>query len=393
MRTLGLILAILAIGGGGWYGYSRFVEGSAGDDFVLEPLERGTIIKTVSATGTIEPVTKVIVGSQVSGNILNWYADFNDPVTEGFVLAELDPDRFQTAYKQAMAEVAIARAGEEETRVRYDDAERERARLEKLMERGTASENEWLVAKANSDAALAAWHGAQAQVEAAEARLASAKVDLDRTIIRSPIDGVVISRTIDVGQTVAASLQAPELFLIANNLTHMRVNANVAEADVGLITEGRPANFRVDAYPERVFEGVISQIRFNATIVDGVVTYVTLIDVMNDDLALRPGMTANVTVEVAKAEDVIRIPNAALRFSPLPPGEMGALYAKRSESNKPKIWIVADGKPRPVEIETGLSDGSYTQLVQGDFEDGDEIIVERNWIPGRGRADPTRSLR
>lgn len=397
MKTITLIITAAVIAGGSYFGYTRFSTKQAADAFVLRPLQRGTIIQTVSATGTIEPITKVIVGSQVSGNILRWHADFNDRVTEGFVLAELDPDRFQTAYNQASAELAMAQAREEEAAVRYKDAERERLRISKLMDTFTASENELLVATATADAAMAAWHAAQASVKSAEAQLNAAKVDLDRTIIRSPIDGVVITRNIDIGQTVAASLQAPELFLIANNLERMQVNANVAESDVGLIEEGKPATFRVDAYPDRVFEGKISQIRYDATILDGVVTYVTIIEVNNPDLVLRPGMTANVTFEVAKVENVLRIPNAALRFSPQP-FDAGTGGPPRQGSRVPTVWTLdGKGEPRPVEIRTGLSDGSFTELVEGPLKEGDRIITERNWrgrsSGGSGRPDLTRSMR
>lgn len=393
MKGLGILIALTALGGSAWWGYSHFLGGDGEGLYIIKELEKGRIVRTVSATGTIEPVTKVIVGSQVSGNIKKWYADFNDQVTEGFVLAELEPDRFITAHNQAKAELAIARAREEESRVRYEDAERERKRIAGLLERATASDNELKVAAANANAAEAAWHASQAEVEAAEARLNAAAVDLDRTIIRSPIDGVVISRTIDVGQTVAASLQAPELFLIANNLTHMQVNANVAESDVGLIRENMPARFTVDAHPDRTFHGVITQIRYNPTILDGVVTYVTLIDVKNDDLALRPGMTANVTFEVAAVDDVIRVPTAAVRFSPRPLNEKPPAHLLAGSTKKSTVWIPGNGEPQPVEIELGLSDGTYSALVAGPLNVGDGVIVDRNWLAGSRRRDPSRTLR
>lgn len=280
--------------------------------------------------------------------------------------------------------------------MRFKDAQREADRIRKLSETNTASENEFLVAQAAAEAAEAVWHGAQASVNAAQALLNAATVDLDRTIIRSPIDGVVISRTIDVGQTVAASLQAPELFLIANELERMQVNANVAESDVGLIQEGKHAHFRVDAYPDRDFTGTISQIRYNATIVDAVVTYVTLIEADNDDLALRPGMTANVTFEVAKAEKAVRIPNSALRFSPIPPDASGRSAKTSGMAPSPTVWVLdAKGEPQAVQVDTGLSDGTYTELVGSALAEGDKVITERNWRGGRGggRPDPSRTMR
>lgn len=394
MKSLGIILAVTAIGAGGWIGYNKYAAQSPSDTFVLKKLDRGDITQTVSATGTIEPVTKVIVGSQVSGNIMKWYADFNAKVPAGFVLAELDPDRFKTALNQAKAEVLTAKAREEEARVRHKDAQRERKRIQELMDKSNASENEFLIAQAAEDAAMAAWHAAQAGVEAAEANFNSAQVDLDRTIIRSPIDGVVISRNIDVGQTVAASLQAPELFLIANDLTRMQVNANVAESDIGLIAEGRPASFRVDAYPNRTFTGTISQIRYNATILDGVVTYVTLIEVKNEDYALRPGMTANVTFEVAKVANVVRIPNAALRFNPFPPDSTTASRGNRGGPRVPTVYVIDKKDPKAMQVQIGLSDGAYTELVAGSLQEGSAVITERSW-QGRdsSRANPMQSMR
>lgn len=393
MKPLGVILAIAAVGGGGWFGYSRlYGSNNGGNQFVLHDLKRGAIIKTVAATGTVEPLVKVIVGSQVSGIIKKWHADFNDRVESGFVLAELDTDRFQTALDQVKASLVLAEARAEEAAVRFKDADREAKRIRKLNEQKHASENEYLVVKAVADAAQAAWNGAKAQVEQANAALEAAQVDLSHTFIKSPIDGIVIARNIEDGQTVAASLQAPELFVIANDLRRMQVNANVSESDIGLISEGKPARFTVDAYPGRTYHGRISQIRFNPTVMDNVVTYVTLIQVDNEDLTLRPGMTANVSFEVAKADNVIRIPNSALRFSPAPPG-MGGIGANRAGG--PKVYQLVDGRPKSASIKVGLSDGEYTELTSGALSEGDAIITERNWSggSGRGRRDVTRMFR
>jgi HlyD family secretion protein len=392
MKPTWVIIAIVGAGVGGWFAYGRYFAEEEEAGFVTKALDRGDIIKTVAATGTIEPMVKVVVGSQVSGNIKKWYADFNARVTEGCVLAEIDPDRFQTAHDQAVANLAQAKAREEEAHVRYKDAERECKRIAGLFDGNIASENEFLIAQADQDAARAAWHAAQANVLSADAALNEAKVDLDRTIIRSPIDGVVIARNIEDGQTVAASLQAPELFVIANDLKQMQVNANVSESDIGEIEEGGPATFRVDAYPTRTFSGTISQIRYNATDVDGVVTYVTLIEVQNEDLALRPGMTANVTFEVAKAENVLRVPNAALRFKPTPP----ELTKPEPEKGlrQPAVYVLENGQAVKKEVEIGLSDGALTELRGGPLKAGDLVITERSWRAGAGRQrDITRSLR
>lgn len=395
MKILGLILALVAVGSGGWLGYEKYFSPQEQGGFVLKPLDRADIIKTVSATGTIEPLVKVIVGSEVSGIIRKWFKDFNAPVNTGDVLAEIDPDRFQRAHDQAEANLALAGAREEELLVRYKDAERERRRLDNLFHLNNASENELLLAQAEEDAARAAWHGAQASVQSAKAALGATKVDLKRTIIRSPIDGVVISRNIEDGQTVAASLQAPELFIIANDLRRMQVNANVSEADIGLIEEGKPAFFRVDAYPSKTFTGTIFQIRYNATDVDGVVTYITLIKVSNDELMLRPGMTANVTFEVAKAENVVRIPNAALRFDPRPKDRLDRSNRRNKGPRKPALFVLKDGAPVREEVDIGLSDGKWSELRSDNLKEGDSVIIERTWQgrSGSRRPDLTRTLR
>jgi len=392
MKFLGVILALAALGGGGYFGYQKWSGEDSENEFVLAKLTRGDITKTVSATGTVEPLVKVVIGSQVSGQIMKWYTDFNAPVTAGMIMAELDPQRFKSARDQAAADLAIAKAGEEEARVRHKDLIRERDRLKNLRSSLSASENEWLVAAAAADAAEAAWHGAQARVESAEALLSAVEVDLDRTTIRAPMDGVVISRDIDVGQTVAASLQAPTLFTIANDLSNMQVNANVSEADIGLIKEGMSSSFTVDAYPTRTFHGTISQIRYNATVLDSVVTYVTLIQVKNEDLALRPGMTANVTFEVAKAENVIKLPNAALRFNPVPPTP-NAPPASTQRSTGPTVYQLVNGRPKALPVKIGLSDGTSTELVQGEIDEGDEVVTDRDWSAGTRRPDLTQSLR
>src|SRR5262249_3110597 len=316
MRTLIIIGVLAALGAGGWYGYTAITGRSTGEEFVLSPVDRGDIVASVSATGTVEPTTKVLVGSQVSGTAIKWYADFNAPVKSGDLLVELDPQRYKTDVMQRGAAVKTAEARVEESKVRLKDAKREATRLEGLRKRNAASENEYMIAAMQAEAADATLHANEALLDAARAELGSAEVDLSRTRIMSPIDGVVVSRDIDVGQTVAASLQAPTLYTVAADLRKMQVHANVAESDVGRIKEGMDARFPVDAFPDRRFAGKVSQVRYNPTVVDNVVTYVTVIDVENSELLLRPGMTATVTFEVAKVANALRVPNAALRFTP-----------------------------------------------------------------------------
>lgn len=318
-KRSGTLLFLALLFGGGWYGYNKIWAAPPPPQYRTSEVDRGKIVATVTATGTIQPLVTVLVGSQVSGTILRWNADFNQQVKKGDVLAEIDPDRFRRELDMRTAAVAVARANLEQARVRLADGTRERKRIEGLFQKGTASENELLIVQAAEAERQAAVQAGEAQVQVAEAERQASQVDLDRTIISSPIDGVVISRDIDAGQTVAASLQAPTLFTIAADLRAMQVHANLSETDVGQIRAGMQAEFTVDAYPGRKFRGTVSQVRFNPTIVDNVVSYITIIDVDNEDLALRPGMTATVAFEVARVDDVLTVPNAALRFRPRSP--------------------------------------------------------------------------
>ena len=279
---------------------------------------RGVIADTVGATGTLEAVTTVQVGSQVSGIIQNLSADFNSIVREGEVIARLDPSLFQTQIEQAQANLVRAQADVERQRVSVDDAKAKLVRAEGLAARNLIPQTELEAAIVAVRLAEAQIKSSEAQVTQAEASLNQTEVNLQHTIITAPIDGIVISRAVDVGQTVAASMSAPELFVLAADLTKMRVIANIDEADVGRIRPGQPVTFTVDAYAAEEFEGTVSQIRLEPIVLQNVVTYATVIDVPNPDLALKPGMTATVTLEIARRDDVVRIPNAALRFRPTP---------------------------------------------------------------------------
>ena len=396
MKRLLFLLVVLGLAGGGWYYWDREWSRPPPPQFQTAKVSRASIISTVSATGTIEPLVKVLVGSQVSGTVMKWYADFNQTIEKGSKLAELDQDRYQRNLDQREAAVAVAKAQAEQAKVKYEEAVREVARLEPLHKDNMASDKEYLDAKGLMREMLAAWHAAEAQVLAAEAERKAAAVDLDKTVIRSPISGVVISRDIDEGQTVAASLQAPTLFTIAADLRKMRVNANVNENDIGRIREGMTAEFSVDAYPGRKFFGRVGQVRYNPTIVENVVTYTTLIDVQNDDLALRPGMTATIAFEVARADDVLSVPTAALRFRPGGPGggPAGGFGGRRESSSqpaKPTIYTLAGGQPVPVPIEVGLSDGSRTEIVSSELKEGATIITGQSIDSTRPR-DPARAM-
>lgn len=310
-----LLLGLTLTGAGAWWYYT-----SAAPEFEPEvrtvEVTRGDIVESVAATGALEAVTTVQVGSQVSGIIQDLYVDYNAIVREGEVIMRLDPSLFETQLEQARANLLRAEADVERLRVGVDDANTQHRRSVELAAQD-------LIAAAELDSAQVAVRSAEAQLKSAEAQVVQAQaslnqnqVNLDHTVIRSPIDGIVISRLVDVGQTVAASLQAPELFTIAADLTKMRVVANVDESDVGRIRPRQRVSFVVDAYPDEPFGGAVSQIRLEPIVQQNVVTYATVIDAPNPDLKLKPGMTATATIEVARRDDVLRVPNAALRFRP-----------------------------------------------------------------------------
>jgi HlyD family secretion protein len=288
----------------------------AGGPLATATVDRADISEVVGATGALEAVVTVQVGSQVSGTIQNLYADFNSEVKKGSVLARLDPSLFQARLGQVKASLISARANVERSRAEAADASQKYVRAQELAEQKLVPVNDLESAKAASDGAAAQLKASLAAVSQAEANVNQAEVDLDHTVISTPIDGVVIARNVDVGQTVAASFTAPVLFVIAQDLTKMRVNAAIDEADVGRILPDQDVSFHVDAYPERAFMGRVDQVRLQPTTVQNVVTYNTIIAVENAELKLRPGMTATVSVIVKKADQVLRIPQAALRYRP-----------------------------------------------------------------------------
>ena len=307
------VLAFVAVA----VAYFRFNDVAA-ETPVLNSAEvtRGAVVSTVEATGTLEAVTTVQVGTQMSGVIKTLHADFNSKVRRGMVIAELDPSLFDTQVEQARATVVRLEAEVERARIQSDDAQVKLRRARELFEKQLVAANDLESAESTARAAEAAVKAAEAQVVQARASLNQGQVNLSHTIIRSPIDGVVIARNVDVGQTVAASMTAPTLYVIARDLSEMRVNASIDESDIGEIQPGQPVRFRVDAYPERTFTGTVWQVRLQPEVQQNVVSYVTVIDVPNPDLKLKPGMTAAVTIETARADEVVRVPNAALRFRP-----------------------------------------------------------------------------
>jgi HlyD family secretion protein len=316
MKKLVVTVLVLAVIGGGGYWYYRYSKKPAPPTVTTSPVTRGDIVETVGATGTLQAVTTVQVGTQVSGTIQSLYADFNSLVKKGQVIARLDPSLFQTQIEQARANLVRAQADLERLRVALNDAQTKLNRAHELSNRQLLPRSDLDTAEVNVQSAEAQIKSQEAQIRQAQATLNQNQVNLDHTVITAPIDGLVISRNVDVGQTVAASMQAPTLFVLAADLTKMQVLANLDESDVGRIRPNQVVTFRVDAYPNDTFRGTVSQVRLEPKVQQNVVTYATVIDVPNNDLRLKPGMTANVNVEISRASGVLRIPNSALRFRP-----------------------------------------------------------------------------
>lgn len=336
------------------------------------PVTRGPLTQLVTATGTLNPVVNVQVGSQVSGNIQKLFADFNSKVKAGDVVAQIDPAIFQATVTQAEGDLAAAQAALELARLNA-------ARTQELV----AKQNS---ARADLDQATANLHQAEANVKIKQGALAKVKTDLEHCTITSPIDGVVISRNVDVGQTVAASLQAPVIFTIANDLTKMQIDANVAEADVGAVAMEQDVDFTVDAFPFRTFRGKVVQVRNAPITVQNVVTYDTVIGVSNEEQKLKPGMTANVSIIVAHRDNVLQVKNAAFRFrpadsSPTPnqsaPSKSGPRGAGSRERRAERtIYVLPSGasNPKAVPIKVGISDGVVTEVTEG-LKEGDRVVT------------------
>ncbi len=390
-------LALLAAAGGGYYWTNRAAETPT---IETAAVTRGDIIETVDATGTLEAVTTVQVGTQVSGTIQSLRADFNSHVTRGQLIAELDPSVFETQVEQAAATVVRLEADADRATLQLQDAQRKLTRARELAEMRLIPPTDLETAEATAQQAQAAVRSASAQIMQARAALGQSKVNLAHTRITAPIDGIVISRNVDVGQTVAASMQAPTLFVIARDLTQMRVNASIAESDIGKIQTGQRVSFRVDAYPEEIFSGQVSQVRLNPLVEQNVVSYVTVIDVPNVELKLKPGMTATVTVEVARSANVLRVPNAALRIRPsaevftalqqprpesttggrtLPPepGSAGrSVGTEATRATDAQVWVLVEGRLEAVPVRTGITDGTRTAVLGGGLEDGAQVVTK-----------------
>jgi HlyD family secretion protein len=363
--------------------------------FETRPVRRGDLTVTVSATGTLEPTNQVEVGSELSGIVKAVAVDFNDRVHVGQELARLDDTKLKAAVAKSEAALASARASLREAAATAVEARANYERMRQLRrstDNRVPSDQDLETAKATLDRALAAEASAQARIAEAAATLNFDRTNLEKSVIYSPINGVVLTRSVDPGQTVAASFQAPVLFTLAEDLALMELHVDVDEADVGMVHEGQAAVFTVDAYPERSFPAVIRQVRYGAEITSGVVTYETVLTVSNEDLTLRPGMTATAEITVQEVRDALLVPNAALRFVPpsqaaagprsgfmrrLMPGPRRGHRAADTGSSPagPRVWRLQEGRPLPVAVTIGHSDGQWTEVRAPDPAPGTEVIV------------------
>lgn len=346
--------------------------------FRTERVSRGDVLSTVTATGTVNPVTTVLVGTQVSGTVKELYVDFNSLVKKGQVIAQIDPATFEAQVEQARANLLSANANVEKAETTLLDARRTMKRNRDLFSRNLIARSEMDVSETNHDVARAQVSAAKAQVAQTEAALRYAETNLKYTRILSPINGIVVSRNVDVGQTVAASFQTPTLFTIAQDLTKMQIDTNVDEADIGKIKVGMDVEFTVDAYPDMTFKGAVSQVRNAPISVQNVVTYDVVVKVKNPEYKLKPGMTVNVSIIVARKENVLKIPNAALRFKP-------PETAKSPGYSSLGVWILEYEMPKRIMVKTGISDSSYTEVLSGNIREGQEIIVE-SLVKTKGRS-------
>jgi HlyD family secretion protein len=446
-RLLVTALALAVLGGVGAAVFRwRAAHRKPAVEFDTAAVDRGRIVSRVTATGTVSALVTVQVGTQVSGTIQKLFVDWNSPVKKGQLIAKIDPQLFEAAYQQAQANYEAAQGNLIKAEAQEQDAGRQFGREKGLLDRKLVAQADYDTSQANVEVMKGQSAAARGALAQAKAQLSQAKVNLDMTRIVSPTDGTVISRSVDVGQTVAASLSAPTLFTIAQDLRKMQVDTSVAEADVGKLSAGMPASFTVDAFPGERFKGSVRQIRNAPQTVQNVVTYDAVIDVDNGDLKLRPGMTANITFVSAEKDDVLRVPNAATRYKPTPdiftalglpvpkgvkdpadrsrgggsgsgpgpgggahsggggppggggPGAGSAAGGWRARgggkgdgpTDKRTVWVLRSGQPQQIQLRIGLSDGSTTEVVEGDLHEGDQVIIDAS-TPEGGAATPNAS--
>lgn len=394
-RWIGAALAVLAIAAGGYWYLRSAGTATPGSVYLTQPAKRADILVTVTATGTVEPTNEVSISSELSGTISAVEVDHNDIVKVGQPLARLDTVKLEAAIEHARATLAARQARVAELQATLEEANQNYQRAVQLEDRGISSRQSFVAAKAGYDRAVAALDSAKADVRVAEADVKLDESNLKKACICSPINGIVLSRSVEVGQIVASSLQAPVLFSIAEDLTKMELLVDIDEADIGKVRVGNAASFTVEAYQDRTFPAVISQIRYAPQTVEGVVTYKAVLAIDNADLLLRPGMTATAEIRVAEVKAALVAPNAALRFRPpatttartggsgllgliipRPPSSAPSTETQASENGKRTIYVLRSAVAVPVPVRTGQSDGLVTEILDGDLKEGDAIITD-----------------
>ena len=395
---MGLLLLLLIAGAAAaWWA----MQGGTSISYATAPVTRGTVARTVTATGTVNPVLTIIVGSYVSGVIQQLQCDYNTQVKQGQICAKIDPRPYQSVVDEAKANLGVANAQLEKDKAGLAYAKITYERQARLLQTNAVSKDTVDNAKNVYDQALAQINLDQATIDQRKAQLAAAQVNLDYTDIVSPVNGTVVSRNVTMGQTVAASFQTPTLFLIATDLTQMQVDANVSESDIGDLKEGNKASFTVDAFPKRTFDGVVTQVRQSPQTVQNVVTFDVVVGVSNADLALKPGMTTATRIVTNQRDGVLRVPNQALRY--LPAGaKPGAVQTPTTgadvnpppagTADRAQIWVLRNEKPTPIPVITGLDDDSFTEIIGGDLKADDQVIVSEQRQAGGSRRLPAPRL-
>ena len=374
-RRIWLIAGLLALVVVAAIAVAWWLSGTQGAvRYTTAPVTRGAVTRAVTATGTVNPVLTIIVGSYVSGVIQELFCDYNTEVKRDQVCAKIDPRPYQSVVDQNKANLAQAKAQLEKDKANFAYTQLNYDRNARLTQTNAISKDALDNAKNALDQARAQIGVDEASIEQRQAQLEAAQVNLGYTNIVSPVDGTVVSRNVTVGQTVAASFQTPTLFLIATDLTKMQVDTNVSESDIGGIKDGDKAVFTVDAFPKRTFEGVVSQVRQSPQTVQNVVTYDVVVSVDNSDLALKPGMTAANRIITDQRDNVLRVPSQTLRY--VPAARSGGRSGRRSNAgDRTRVWVLRDGKPVRVAVTAGLDDDTYTEIVKGDLKAGDQVIV------------------
>jgi len=366
-----LALMIVAAIGFAWW----VITSNGGVHYTTAPVTRGPVTRAVTATGTVNPVLTIIVGTYVSGVIQDLQCDYNTQVKKGQICAKIDPRPYQAVVDQNKANLSVAKAQLEKDRANLTYTKLALDRATKLVATSAVSQDTFDNAKSAYDQAQAQIAFDEATIKQREAELASAQVNLDYTNIVSPVDGTVVSRNVTMGQTVAASFQTPTLFLIATDLTQMEVDTNVSESDIGGIREGDKASFTVDAFAKRSFAGSVTQVRQSPQTVQNVVTFDVVVSVDNTDLSLKPGMTAATRIVIDQRSDVMRVPSQGLRYSPA--------ETHGNPSEQPTVWVLRDGHPVSITVTAGLDDDTFTEVVKGDIKPGDHVIVSEQRNVGK----------